>query len=67
MHVWLQFYSSVGFQCVIFQAQLYPSQLFKNGVELTPSDVTCACGDLARQQLSIIFQPSTAMLGVSCY
>ena len=37
-----------GFQCGIFQAQ---------AVELTPSDVTCARGDLARQRLSVIFQP----------
>ena len=44
-----------GFQSVTFQAQT---------VELTPSDLTYACGDLARQQLSIIFQPTIATLGV---
>ena len=44
-----------GFQCVVFQAQT---------VGLTPSDVTCARGDLVRQRLSVIFQPTIAMLGV---
>ena len=42
-----------GFQCVTFQAQK---------IELTPSDVTYAHGELARQVLSIIFQPTMATL-----
>ena len=58
MHAWLQFYGGVWLQVCIFQEQT---------VELTPSHITCAYGDLARQRLSIIFQPTIATLGIYCY
>ena len=54
-HAWLQFSSSV---------QLPGCYLPSADGRIDPSDITCASGDLVRQQLSIMFQLTIETSGV---
>ena len=56
MDVWFQFHGSVWLPVCYIQNT-------DSKID-TPSDITCAHGDLARQRLSIMFQPTIDPLGV---